>query len=225
MKKIELHVHSKEISPCGRLSVDEITTLYKDAGYDAIVLTNHFGPNVAEYHRLRGCTDFHKAYFDCIDEAVETGRKKGLLVLPGCELRFNINENDYLVYGMTPEQCRDFQAIFAMTPKEFSGFARENGILFYQAHPFRNGMTIVNPEYLFGVEVWNSHPRHDGRNEIAAAWAEKHHLHKIGGSDCHELPDVGTSAIVTDQPLETVSDLVNILKNDLYTIEKYGGAS
>ena len=51
--KIELHVHSKEISPCGKLSVDEVTTLYKNAGYDVIVLTNHFSADVAEYHEKK----------------------------------------------------------------------------------------------------------------------------------------------------------------------------
>ena len=216
--KIELHVHSGEISPCGKLSVDEITTLYKNAGYDAIVLTNHFAADVAEYHEKKGCPDFHKAYFDCIDAAVELGRKKGLLVLPGCELRFTTNWNDYLVYGMTREQCRDWRGLCAMTPKEFGEFARANGILFYQAHPFRNGMTVVNPDFLFGIEVRNSHPRHDSRNDIALAWAEKYNLHKIAGSDCHQIQDVGTSAIFTDQTVKDVSDLVDVLKNDRFTI-------
>ena len=94
---------------------------------------------------------------------------------------------------------------------------KENDILFYQAHPFRNGITVVPPEHLFGIEVLNTHPRHDSRNDIALAWAEKYKLHKIAGSDCHQKQDVGTSAVFTDYPVKNIKDLVYILKNDLYT--------
>jgi predicted metal-dependent phosphoesterase TrpH len=104
-----------------------------------------------------------------------------------------------------------------MGPREFGAFARENGILFYQAHPFRNGITVVPPEALFGIEVLNTHPRHDSRNDIALAWAEKYGLHKIAGSDCHQTCDVGTSAIVTDETVRSVEDLVYVLKNDLFS--------
>ena len=105
-----------------------------------------------------------------------------------------------------------------MTPEEFGEWAASAGVLFYQAHPFRGGMTIVNPACLFGIEVKNSHPRHDSRNEIALAWAEKFNLHKIGGSDCHQMQDAGTGGILTDHTVRTMDDLIYVLKNDLYTI-------
>ncbi len=221
--KLELHAHSREISPCGHLSLDELTTLYRDAGYDALVLTNHFSTNVAGVLAAkRGISDFHRAYFECIAAAEEIGRSKGLLVLPGCELRFDHCANDYLVFGMSADMCRDWRSICAMKERNFGDFARDNGILFYQAHPFRDGMTVVAPECLFGLEVLNTNPRHDGRNRIAEAWADMHHLHKIAGSDCHRLPDVGTSAIVTGEKVENIADLLRVLKNDLYRIEHCG---
>ena len=34
---------------------------------------------------------------------------------------------------------------------------KNNGFLLYQAHPYRNGATPQNPEYLYGVEI-NCHP-------------------------------------------------------------------
>ena len=40
--KIELHAHSREVSPCGYLSVEELIRLYKEAGFDALVIANHF---------------------------------------------------------------------------------------------------------------------------------------------------------------------------------------
>ena len=215
--KIELHIHTTGFSYCGKLTVAEIVDLYCKARYDAIVITNHFNSASRQFFEKSGGSDYLNSYFDTIREGAELGKKCGLLVLGGFELRFNENDNDYLVYGMTEEHCQEFEKIFAMTPGEFSKFAAERGILFYQAHPFRNGITVVPPEYLFGIEVLNTHPRHDSRNDIALAWAEKYGLHKIAGSDCHQLCDVGSSAIYTDYQVRNTEDLVHVLKNDLYT--------
>ena len=215
--KIELHIHTSGFSYCGKLSVEEIVELYSKAGYDAIVITNHFNSISRQWFENNGGVDYLKSYFDTIRQGAELGRKHNLLVLGGFELRFNENSNDYLVYGMTEEMCQDHEKIFAMTPREFKAFADEKGILFYQAHPFRNGITVVAPESLFGIEVLNTHPRHDSRNDIALAWAEKYGLHKIAGSDCHQKVDVGSSAVFTDYPVKNINDLVYVLKNDLYT--------
>ena len=216
--KIELHTHSKEISTCGHLSIDELLSLYKKAEYDVVVITNHFSTATANYWQARGIKDFHRAYFDCLEYAENAGRKSGICVLPGCELRFDSSDNDYLVYGMNAEMCRDWRDICAMTEKEFKNFADEHDILFYQAHPFRNGMKVVNPQYLHGIETQNTHPRHDSRNDIAALWAKKFNLPGIAGSDCHQKQDAGTSAILTEYKIEKIEDLLYILKNNLYKI-------
>lgn len=215
--KIDLHIHTTGFSNCGQLSAAEIVSLYRAAGYDAIVITNHFNRISLKWFQGNGGGDYLESYFGTVDQAAALGRKCGLTVLGGFELRFDCNANDYLVYGMSKEQCRDFENIFAMTPAEFGEFARTSGILFYQAHPFRNGMTVTPPEHLFGIEVMNTHPRHDSRNDIALAWAEKYQLHRIAGSDCHRLDDIGSSAIFTDHPVKTIDDLVHVLKNDLYS--------
>lgn len=216
--KIDLHVHTSEISACGMVSGEETVRLYAKAGYDAIVVTNHY----ARYNKYRfdqAGLDFMEQYKKAYALAKAAGEKYGVLVLNGYELRFNENENDYLIYGMDDETAADCDRIFAMRPREFSAFAKERGILFYQAHPFRNSMTIVRPDYLFGIEVRNGNPRHDSRNDIAAAWANRYgHLHRIGGSDCHQIEDVGVSGIVTEKEVKTMADLVEVLKNDAYRI-------
>jgi hypothetical protein len=202
------------------MPVREVIDLYVAAGYDAIVLTNHFSPPARESLIAKGMAsrDFHRLYHETVEKAQAIGKERGLLVLGAYEVRFSCNANDYLVYGMTEEQCRDVDAVFAMTPEEFSEKARREDFLFYQAHPFRNGMTVVDPKLLFGIEVQNTHPRHDSRNDIARAWAEKYHLHAIAGSDCHRVEDVGTSAILTDFPVKDISGLVHVLRSGLYTI-------
>ena len=216
--KIDLHVHTSEVSPCGELTCEEVVKLYSAAKYDAIVITNHFSSANKKHLATISDADFFTLYHDTLRHAIELGKENGLLVLGGYELRFDENYNDYLVFGMNEEHCRNCDKLFAMNPESFSTFARENNLLFYQAHPFRNRMTVVKPEYLFGIEVQNSHPLHDSRNDIAILWAQKYDLHQIAGSDCHQIQDVGTSAIITDYEVKDMADLVYVLANDLYRI-------
>ncbi len=215
--KIDLHVHTSEISACGVMSAEETVRRYSEAGYDMVVITNHF----ADYNKKRfeaAGIDFVERYMEGYELARAAGEKYGVLVLCGYELRFNRNENDYLVYNMTPEDAKDCDRIFAMGPREFSQFAKERDILFYQAHPFRNNMTLVHPQYLFGIEVKNANPRHDSRNDIAMAWAEKFSLNKISGSDCHQAEDVACGGIITDRTVKNMADLTALLKDGDYTI-------
>ena len=126
--------------------------------------------------------------------------------------------DDYLVFGMPDELAMDNMRLFAMKPKESSALANENGFLFYQAHPFRNGMTVCRPDILYGIEVHNGHPGHDSRNDIALEWAEKYGLHKISGSDCHFAEGVGKAGIITREDILTDEALVNVLKSGNYEL-------
>lgn len=216
--KIDLHVHTSEVSRCGKVSAAETVRLYKQAGYDAIVITNHFEAGTADYHAQQGRPDFFQVYSDGLKLAQEAGEKEGLLVLGGYELRFTCNINDYLVYGMPDELAKGYRDLFTLSPHAFSEIAKKYAFLFYQAHPFRDTMVITNPDYLFGIEVFNGAATHDSRNDIAELWAEKFHLHRIAGSDCHRAFMVGRSGIETDEPVKNMDDLVEVLKNDRYKI-------
>ena len=216
--KIELHSHCVGFSNCGKLTPEELVDLYCAKQYDVLVLTNHFNRIAHQFYTDHGGNDFHRDYHDCIRYTRKIAAPKNLLVLGAYELRFDENDNDYLCFGMTEDFCRDLEWIFTRTSGSFGSAAKENGFLFYQAHPFRNGLTVVPPEHLFGFEVQNTHPRHDSRNDIALAWAEKDGMHKIADYDCHQPQDAGTSAIMTDYPVKSIGDLVHVLRNDLYTM-------
>lgn len=216
--KIDLHVHTSEVSMCGQIKAADIVSSYKAAGYDAVVITNHFNLDTASHFERHGQNDFIKVYREGLELARKAGKEQGLLVLGGYELRFNENFNDYLVFGAPDEIMNDYKNVFAMRPRDFSKIARENDFLFYQAHPFRNGMTIVNPDILFGIEVHNGHPDHDSRNDIARAWAEKYDLRMISGSDCHQPHGIGTAGILTDEKVENEADLTGVLRSGKYTL-------
>ena len=216
--KIDLHVHTSEVSKCGHLSAHETVVRYKDAGYDCIVITNHFNTYTAGCFAEKGITDFFDHYRKSYLLAKQEGEAAGLTVLNGYEIRFDGSDNDYLVYGMSDETAADYGRLFRMSPREFSALAVEEGFLFYQAHPFRNHMKIVQPGYLFGIEVKNGNPRHDSRNDVAMLWAKKFGLHMIAGSDCHQVEDVGVTGVTTDLCVKTEKDLLGMLKTDDYKI-------
>ena len=42
MYKIETHLHTPHISPCGKLTAEELVMGYKAAGYSALTVTDHY---------------------------------------------------------------------------------------------------------------------------------------------------------------------------------------
>ena len=42
MIKLEMHAHDCEVSQCAVITAKDLVDGYKDAGYDGIVITNHF---------------------------------------------------------------------------------------------------------------------------------------------------------------------------------------
>ena len=217
--KIDLHVHTSEVSKCGHMSAAETVGRYKDAGYDCIVITNHFNTYTANrFENEKGVSDFFRHYNDMYLLAKEEGEKRGLTVLNGYEIRFDGSDNDYLVYGMPDETAARYKELFRMSPKDYSAIANDEGFLFYQAHPFRNGMKITNPAYLFGIEIKNGNPRHDSRNDIAEAWAKKYGMHAIAGSDCHQPEDAGVTGVTTERTIKTELELLSMLRDDDYRI-------
>lgn len=73
-------------------------------------------------------------------------------------------------------------------------------------------MTITNPKYLDGIEVYNANPRHISRNEISKLWAEQYHLLTVGGSDYHKYDDLGHGGICLNEKAESIHDIVKHLK-------------
>lgn len=79
-------------------------------------------------------------------------------------------------------------------------------------------MTVVKPEWLDGMEVFNGHPGHDARNPIALLWAERFGLRRISGTDRHNPDHDPVGGIVTDQKIETMDELVRTLRAGNYTL-------
>lgn len=219
MFKTELHCHSLDISECARVSVDDIIEKYAEAGYNTLVLANHLNKTTMQYHKTEAWSEFIEKYWSAYEKLKEKAEGR-INILPGAELRFNENINDYLLFGITKEFLLKYENMLELNPEKFHSIAKENSILFIQAHPFRNGMTVIKPSCLDGVEVYNGHMGHDSRNEIANAWAEKYNLLKTSGTDFHYKDVPVNAGIVTEFEITSLDMLVETLRCGKYQLIK-----
>ncbi len=223
--KTELHAHTAEASRCGDFLCTEVADKYIAAGFTTLVLTNHYfkGPLMEHIESLGKSWVEH---YIGVYRKMRDYAKGRLNILLGCELRFPKSKNDYLIFGLTEDFLRAHADMHLMDYKTFSAFARENGLLFVQAHPLRNGITIVNPKYLDGMEVFNAHAEHDARNDLANELALRYGLIRTSGGDFHHPFNVpGDGGIITDYPIETMEQLVKTLKSGNYTLICQGEAA
>lgn len=213
----ELHCHTDEVSCCGKVKAEELVEAYIEKGYSGIVITDHFSPYsfVAKKGlKTKEIVDYYVSGYNAAKEAAK-GR---IDIILGMELNFYENHNDYLVYGIDEKFLKKNPNIMDMGIANFSKLARKNNILIFQAHPFRNDMMVVRPEFVDGYEVYNGNMRHDSRNDIAMAWAKKFDKKTISGSDFHEWEDLARGGVSFESPIHTSQELVDNLLNGKYSL-------
>lgn len=220
--KYELHCHTKETSLCGQVPAAEIVKMYKEQGYNGIVITDHYSPMTFKPSRVwRPQTDID-FYLSGYNEALKYA-DENFTVLLGMEIRYYATANDYLVYGVTEEFLRNNGNLMKLYPKKFRKLANENNMIVLQAHPFRNGlMRRISPEYLDGTEVFNGKADAESNNK-SAQWAEENNMAiRVSGSDFHRPSNLAKGGIITNEPIKTNDDLLRILRSgDFRLIENY----
>ncbi len=222
--KTELHAHTKPASTCSDVVCEDAVKLYKNLGYDSLTIANHF---TYEYfykrintHDVKTSVDFYlRDYY----RACEAGAKEGLNIILAAELRFNNqNGNDYLLYGIEPENLYDIFTMLQGTLEEFYKAYCDETKLLVQAHPFRNGQIIMPPETVDAYESLNLHPNHNQRPALAARYAKSVGKPFLAGTDFHEYGHEGLSAIRTKTPILTSHDVVKAVHENDYILESDG---
>lgn len=222
----ELHCHTAEISACATVFSKDIADKYAEYGYTTLTVMNHlsrftFASSKSKYtggDDWNEKIDFFLSGYKIMEEAA-AGRFN---VLWGIELRLNTDENDYLIYGVTEDFLRAHPEILDLPVKALSSLVHDEGLLLFQAHPFRNSIRITKPSLIDGIETYNGHPGHDSRNNIAILWAEQFGLKQISGTDFHHEYHFPTGGIVTESPIRTNEELANVLKSGEYTALNVG---
>lgn len=215
--KIELHLHTAESSKCSKVGAEQIIREYHRCGYGAVVITDHYARGTFEKPDVSGL-DKTERFLRGYREAKKWGDELGVKVFLGAELRFSAsNANDYLCYGLDEEFFYEHCDLDIMRLSDFERIKPAKALL-YQAHPFRNGITVTDPKRLFGIEVFNGHVGHDSRNSIALQWARLHKLHAISGSDSHHRSTLCNGGIITNEDVLSMDDLLKVLRTDSYAL-------
>ena len=205
---IDLHVHTYPASPCSSATEDELIQEAKRIGLDAICFTDH--NFVWDPERIRVLQKEHQ-----------------FLILRGNEI--TTDQGDMLVFGLD-EDIKGIISIESLKQK----IVAANGFMI-AAHPFRGfltfdaahlGMTprkaMQNPRFkqVDALEVFNGKvtPR---ENQFAHQVAEGLNLRATGGSDAHEVYEVGRYATRFSKPIQNEAELVDALKSDNYAAIAY----
>lgn len=219
MFKTELHCHSIDASPCSRLSASELVDIYIKAGYDTVVLTNHFSHFVYDHYKCQSVREYAEIFISAYEKMKESAGDR-LTVLMGAEVRVRSLPNDFLIIGDTAEFLKSTENIFDMTVEELHGECKKRGWLLVQAHPFRNWITVVNPAFLDGIEVYNGHIGHEERNFIAEQWANEYGLIKTSGTDMHYDYVPASGGILTEEKITDMKMLADVLRSGRYELLK-----
>ena len=227
MGKFELHVHTSECDLAALTGASEIVKLYHDAGYDGMVVTDHyfstfynwFSEELDGADHKRIIERYLRGYYTARNE----GEKLGFTVLPGAEVRFDGTINDYLVYGLHEEFFYNAPLLNRLSGLDELKALLPPDALIVQAHPFRNKMTVCDPSPLFGIEVYNGGTE-PFRNEMAEMFAHHYGKAVTSGSDFHSAAALGRGGIFTYDKIKTPEDLVRILRagNDGYSLISAG---
>lgn len=212
MYKTETHLHLSEVSGCAKIKAAEMMQLYYEAGYKTVFVSDHFSPF---YFEQFGDIPWHEKtaiFLSGYYKAREAGKKLGMNVLLSAEFNFRENPNHYLAYGITKEFLDMYPDICEKNVQELSRITRKHNIFVIQAHPYRGGLCFPTPEYIDGVEVYNSNPRHEDYNDKAENFAREYGLCMTCGSDAHRVEDVGGSAVISAYEIKTTEDYIDLLK-------------
>lgn len=211
---IETHLHTNFASRCGRSSGAEQARRYKDLGYHAIIITDHFIHGNCGIDRGRSWGEQMDEFALGYEDARNEGEKIGLEVWFGLETNFQGNE--FVLTGVDKEWLKDHPAITRWSVEDQFKAVNAAGGLVIHAHPFREESYIpavrLFPGLIHAVEVWNM--GNIGRsplfNQRAVDWAKKMSLPATGGSDAHHVNDPHGGMLFKQKPKDLADFIAQV---------------
>ncbi len=210
MFKTETHLHTWPVSSCAKLSPVEQVRLFKEAGYDTIIISDHFSPH--HFKKLGEDLTFSQKVDKLCDaylEAKAEGDRIGLTVLFSVELSFH--KNHYLLYGVTREFLKLREDIFDIDIDELYAHLKAHGITIIQAHSHRAEKCVPHPHHVDGFEI-NCCLRKENYNERTMQVAKEYDLPLTIGSDAHRAEDAGVSATLSEEKIESIEQYLDLVR-------------
>ena len=215
MYKYDTHIHTCDVSSCATASGEYQVKAYKDAGYDGIMITNHFfnGSTCAVPPNLSWEERVH-LYCKGYEDAKRTGDQIGLKVFFGWEETHL--DQDFLIYGLDKEWLLNHPEMEHWTvKKQFEEVNRLGGLVVH-AHPFRNRPYIekirLYPKHVHAVEAFNA-SNYEDENQQAYLYAKDYDLPITAGSDSHHH-NIICSGIRVMKPFNSIHDYIKLIKEN-----------
>ncbi|NLI13946.1 MAG: PHP domain-containing protein [Peptococcaceae bacterium] len=183
---IDIHVHEKTFSADSGIGLEEIVEEARRKGLDGVCVTDHDSNGISEI-------------------AFEYQQKCGFTIFVGAEIC------DILVFGIDelPDQ--------KMHAGELLSLVINQGGVGIAAHPYRDnnrglGDNIKILSDLAGIEVLNG--RTEPHNNVKALEAyQQYSMPGFGGSDAHQLDEVGKCATYFPHGIKTEADFIKAVKS------------
>lgn len=196
---IDLHIHTKRLSPCSEMSPEEAVLEAKKIGLNGICFTEH-----------------NKVWDP--QEIVKIQDKAGISIFHGIEI--DTTEGHILALGLQ----KDFQGI---TPiEDLRQMVNEVNGFMIAAHPFRGFLVFglsklqmdvesASKNHIFkfvdGMEVFSGRQT-PKENDFSSQVCERLNLRQVGGSDAHSTRNIGRCVNIFEDKIEGQEDLIKALK-------------
>jgi len=216
MFKYEMHCHTSEVSNCSHISGAELAEFCKSAGYDGVVITDHFfNGNCAVPRALPWKTRvnlFVKGY----ENAKKRGDEIGIDIFSGWEFTY-VDGTDFLTYGLDKEWLLENRDCDKMRITDYCDLVHRSGGFVVQAHPFREDdyieMIRLLPRHVDAVETLNA-GRTDFQNRMADQYADNYCLKKLCGTDNHWGMRDRLAVLETDFKAKSASEILKAVVED-----------
>ena len=216
--KYELHCHTSDVSLCAASTGAEAVQFYKERGYDGVVITDHYSPQTFLFHRAFMPQRYIDRYLRGYRRAKEAAGD-GFTVLWAVEVRFFFTIDDFLIYGADEEFLRKSGNLMTKYLRRLKVLCDENNLILLEAHPFRELRFRHNPALLHGCEVYNGKDKDTDANRKAKKWAKDNSFSIVtSGGDFHNKKSTNPGGIITNEPINTMSDLMRILRSGEYEL-------
>ncbi|MDF2822393.1 MAG: uncharacterized protein K0R15_2841 [Clostridiales bacterium] len=203
--KIDIHVHTFELSPCGKAPAEEQIKAAIKRGVDAIFFTDH-----DKLYPQNELDIFNEKYapfkvYQAIEVSLfENGENEHILVLGVHDKRLESKDWNY---------------------EELFKFVRENNGYLAIAHPFRARPTLLpsidadkyRPD---AIELFSVNAGKD-KEQIRLNLARELGCHLLTNSDSHDIDTVGGYVNVLENNATTEEEIINQLKKGMYQICTY----
>ncbi len=218
----EMHLHSSDVSMCGKVDRKEQIDFYKGLGYNGVFFTDHFWRGNCKIRDLEW-QERVRIYKECHESAREYGKSVGVDVFFGFELAEG--RSDFLIYGIDTDYLTAHPELENMDIHELLDTFRRDGGLVIQAHPFREARWIKNitlyPANVDGVETVNTHNLTERADKMAEVYAEAYDLIGIAGSDYHADRMHAFCGLVFDNVPSGEREIIDLIRARNFSITEF----